>query len=356
MAKIKHIVQLFIMSHLFIFISCDKSNYRPGNKFLYSDMVISSSKHFLKEETDFSVYIEETISVFSKIEALTVADSENLFLLSTFGEIIKINNKGKPLLKIESYGQGPGEMMMPLDIKVRNNKLYIMDIGNNKIVIYNLSGSWLNDVVIHDVNLKTFEVNSNENIIVPVLSFLKNSKIPLFIIYNDKGEVVDKISKNNFIKEDIIQTPPRLLLFLTPNSYLLLVFEIQGVFYLFNFEGELVSKFDIHGGPEWKQSVEFEKRLEKNSKYGKSWPHRVENVSFDSNGNIYATWGGNFKGQKSIIMIYDSEGCFVGRLYGNEDFPYAPTCFELENDSTAWIYSREMYTFAKCKIAYRKNE
>jgi len=323
----------------------------PGYDALVGDMILADAKHFLSNESKLSRYIEETESVFSRLDKIEFdKNSKSVFLLSTFGEIIKIDQHGNPLLKIEVHGQGPGEMTLPMDIKIRNNKLYVLDNGNNKVLIFDLFGKWEKDVVFHDLLALTFEVDSLGLIIIPKIILQKDSSEPLFICFNEQGQVVREISKNSYIDEDVVSIPTRPILSMTPNSNLLLTLKVQGRFYLFNLKGELLQIFSIQSGPEWSQSIEREEDMAKHSKYGKGWPHRVVNVAFNSCGNIFATWGGKFKGRNSIVMIYDHEGNFIGRLFGNDKFPYPPTCFTLENDSIAWLFGSHAYLLARCKI------
>ncbi len=347
---------LINLTLLTLFFSCDQNpqyeKKQPGNKAMAGDMILADSENLLDDETKLSRYIEETESVFSRLDKIEFdKNSKTVFLLSTQGEIIKIDQHGNPLLKIKTHGKGPGEMTLPMEIKVRNNKLYVLDNGSNKVLIFDLFGKWEKDVVFHDLLALTFEVDSSGLIIIPKIFFQKESSEPLFIFFNEQGQVVREISKNSYIDEDVVATPMRPILSMTPNSNLLLTFKIQGRFYLFNLNGELLQTFSIQGGPEWTQSEEQEKELAKDPILGgHSWPHRVVDISFNSCGNIFASWGGKFRGRNSIIMIYDREGHFIGRLFGNDQFPYPPTCFTLENDSIAWLHSSEKYMFARCKI------
>lgn len=337
------------------FFACDwefrEDKKRPGNKPLAGDRVLADCEFYLNEESALSGYLEETESDLSFLRKIAIEKaSQTIFLLSNFGEIYKIDRDGKPLLKIESQGQGPGEMALPFDMKIRHNQLYVHDQGNNKILIFDLNGNWIKDVVIHDLLVQSFEVDPELRLIIPKIDLAKNTELPLFVFYNEAGQVVQEISKNRDLEEDFSTIPIRPILTLLPNSNLLLTFKIQGRCYLFAPDGSLLQRFSIQGGPEWSQSVEFEKEMEKNSKYGKSYPWRVENVDFDSQGNIYASWGGKFKDKPSIVMIYDQTGNFLGRLFGNANFPYPPTCFALESDSVIWLHSQEKYTFGRCKI------
>jgi len=337
-----------------ITLSCAKKvnnpNKQPGNDTLAGDLVIDESKFFLSGESKLSEYIEETESVFSSFRKIEIEKtSKNVFLLSNYGEIYKMDINGNPLFKIQAHGQGPGEMAFPIDIKVRNKKLYVQDEENNKILIFDLNGNWIKDVVIHDLVVQSFEVDRESHLIIPKVERKKNSDTPLFVFYNDEGQVVHKISKNSDLEEDFSTIPIRPILSLSPNFNLLLTFKIQGRFYLFAPDGALLQIFSIQGGPEWSQSVERQKIIDKETN-GRSWPWRVENVGFDSHGNIYATWGGSFKDKKSIVMIYNQHGNFIGRLFGNDWFPFPPTCFAIESDSIFWIHSFEKFLLARVKI------
>ncbi|MBN1466388.1 hypothetical protein JXA02_11535, partial [candidate division KSB1 bacterium] len=278
------------------------------------------------------------------------------FILNDYGEILIISQAGTPSRFFASYGQGPAEMTSPSILQVRNRKLYVLDRGTNKIVLYDLDGEWIKDIVIRDVLALSFDVDEGGNIYIPRLvpHFLGNEDIPLLHVYSPDGILLTALAQNAIVQKDLLNIPTTPLICLTKECNIVLGLNIQGIFYLLSSSGELTQRFDIRGGAEWRESRQFQRVLDKQFGHGNSWRNRVENLALDSRGEIYATFGGKFKRERTLAMIFNERGEFVGRLFGNDELPFAPTCFQLANDSTVWIYSHEKEYLGVCKIDKRK--
>ncbi len=72
-------------------------------------------------------------------------EDEDLYIVdSKYGTILKVNMKtGKLIKTISSKGQGPGELEMPVQIIVKNNKLYVLDAGWRGIKVFDKDGKYI---------------------------------------------------------------------------------------------------------------------------------------------------------------------------------------------------------------------
>ncbi|RPH94003.1 MAG: hypothetical protein EHM72_15900 [Calditrichaeota bacterium] len=326
----------------------------PGNHWSAQDVVIKSTTNYLQMVDTYN-YRHPDLAEYTNMRSFVVDDSGHFFILDRYSQVAKFNGQGEQIAAFQHNGQGPGEIQDAHLMKLRHQQIYIMDIGNNKLLVLDLSCQWLYDIVLNDLQILSFEVDEQGDILVPHLipkTFINPENAALFFRYDKSGKLIGKIADNRDISEDLEDMPYQPLLLITPERNILLGFKVLGVFYLFDNQGSLLQKFSICDGAEYKQSMkrlEYERRLHK----GGVWFHLVENIDVDSKGNIYATFGGKFKGKRTLAMIYQPSGQFSARFFGNHEIPFAPTCFQLENDSTAWIFSREKELFARCVFAKR---
>ncbi|MBN1561421.1 6-bladed beta-propeller [candidate division KSB1 bacterium] len=336
----------------------DVDPHSPANRYLAGDMILVERENLLAAQSSLSLFCDENWCDFTSVRDIAVSESQTIFILNDYGEILIMNEAGTPQRFFESYGQGPGEMISPTVIKVRDQTLYVLDSGSNKFVLFDLDGTWMKDIVIHDILVTAFAVDDEGLIYIPRLvpRFLGNGEMALLHVYNEEGDLLKALAQNSVVQNDLLNIPTTPLICLAKDADIVLGLNIQGVFYLFTREGEFRQRFHIRRGAEWRESVRFQRALDKQFGHGNSWRNRVENMSVDSRGTIYATFGGEFKKQRTLALIYDDRGQFIGRLFGNAGLPFAPTCFQLATDSTAWIYSREQEFLGMCKMRRRKDD
>ena len=119
-----------------------------------------------------------------------------------------------------------------------------------------------------------------------------------------------------------------------------------------------MTTFDVRSGQEWRESLEFEKAFESDEALRHGRLIRIKDITFDSKGNIYTPWGGNFKRKRTIAMKFSTSGKFLGRIFGNKDLFDPPMLFQLIEDSTAWIFDMDeegATRLVTCNIKSRKD-
>lgn len=349
-------LRILIIIIITIFMGCGnkENNNKPDNLFHTGDKTIKIVNEYLQEDSALSsVLFNNNISLTDAIDIAVVPKDSALFILNWQGDIVKINSRGEFLFSIQPQGQGPGELMRATEIKVRGEILYIADLDQNKIATYTLDGIPVYDILFTDLKLHTFEFYENGEIVLPnPVKEIHGGK--MFHVYDKKGNKVRSFGDNSILHRgrDLYETPPDFRLNKTPVGNLVFTIIVTGEFYLFDGKsGEFLKKFSIQNGPEWEESMAMQE-IAAQSKFGAGFPLRVENVNVDSEGNVIITWGNEFRGEETIAMIFDSTGTFKGRVFADTQglIPFTPTIMKLENDSTAWFYSRERYVLARARL------
>lgn len=325
-------------------LACHSPANLPGSKFTPCDKIITRSDQLFPESDRTGSSINEVLPEIDEIAY--DQQTKRLFILGLSDELIFFDSCMVLINRISSHGQGPGEMTNPRILRCSHDRVYVSDNSSNKICVFDQLGHWITDVIIRDRLIESYDVDYQKRLVVPEYRPLEHSPDSIFNCYAQDGEVMQKMGTVSFALEDLGPVDP--ILKIAPNQELILGFQTHGRFYRFDSSGTLLSQFSIQGGPEWKESIAFEERLEKQTKIGKSWPVRINIINFDSHGNIWNDWGGDFKGKKTIATIFSPDGAFIGRLFNSEAFPYPPTTWALETDSTIIVYTNMTEQFYRC--------
>lgn len=144
-------IAIFVLIH--VFSGCKdtekstKNNYKHLTINLYESTV---------EEVLSTIKRIEFIPLETKPEALIgsiqkiIANSDYFYLLDVFSakSVFVFNRAGKHIETIDTNGKGPGEFVTPWDMSVDpyNEKLIIVDPGNQKILKYSLEGEFEDEV------------------------------------------------------------------------------------------------------------------------------------------------------------------------------------------------------------------
>jgi len=172
-----------------LFVSCSKEK-----KYIVTE--IDGVKVFYNKKsstTNIGVHLKELFSIpgnpknpnatFSNATLLAINEKEDIFILDTKScKVIKFDKTGKFITAFGRRGLGPGETQYPSGIACINNRVYIADQSNRKIIVLDYNGKYI----------KTIKSKSGmpDNFIAS-----KDSKF-IGIVYGyrrDKGKEIDEL-------------------------------------------------------------------------------------------------------------------------------------------------------------------
>jgi hypothetical protein len=135
--------------------------------------MIEKNEIFIKRMTDIE-WVDDS---------LYLLDAEN-------GQVVEVNMlKAEKVRTISRKGQGPGELMYPDRIRVRNKKIFVLDSGNRALKIFDISGNFIGQFKAAAFNnphfYRAFDVNQKDEIYFPDPD---KSKGMLVGVYNLSGE------------------------------------------------------------------------------------------------------------------------------------------------------------------------
>ncbi len=108
------------------------------------DPIYAEDVFQLEEDLAITTPDDEDIA-FQNLNYLVVDDTENIYVSdSKAGHILVFNKSGEFVRKIGKRGQGPGEMIFPLEIQILGQKeLFVNDTGQAKVHFFTLDGDFL---------------------------------------------------------------------------------------------------------------------------------------------------------------------------------------------------------------------
>ena len=164
---------LCVAIFLCLFNSC---NISRDNRKNISKIEIDSEKKSEKSVLNVSRFIildDDEDAIFSDLSKV-MCDGERIFILDgNLSTIHVFSMSGKQLGKIDNIGQGPGEYVRLRDFDVKDNKIYLYDDMNRRILCYNLSDY-------------KYEESVQTSFFARAFSLLENGNI-LFVLPKDQG-------------------------------------------------------------------------------------------------------------------------------------------------------------------------
>jgi len=118
--------------------------------------------------------------------------------LSSSNTVLLFNKDGKFARSIGSRGQGPGEynLISNVAIDYKNNRLFILSYGPNKIICYHLDGKFLKESRLNHVSSGSdYDININNDELLLACFFSVDGQNTKKIVYrmNDNLQITDSI-------------------------------------------------------------------------------------------------------------------------------------------------------------------
>ncbi len=176
------------------------------------------------------------------------ADGYFYFLDSKFGTVFKVEEKtGKLVKTISSKGQGPFELQNATALRVKNNKIFVLDGGFNGIKIFDTEGNNLNEIKLNVViSWRSIDVNDKEEIF---LGRVDTEKKTLVSVFNAKGENLRSIVPVKKLKKDNQ---------LSPHWYYNIRLDKSGNIYVLFYLLRKLAKYSSKGSLIWEKPIKNE--------------------------------------------------------------------------------------------------
>lgn len=160
---------LLVVLSFFLFQS-DSEEY---TRVAYS---ISEFREYIPERVE-EVFVSPQCATFYKDE-LYVADFKR-------NEVFAVTKNWSSARLVAKDGKGPGEVTGPQHIRVVNDLIYVLDLGNQRIQLLDLQGRFLKSFQVRLFTWRNFAVNSKGNIFIS-----RAAKDGLVAEYDPEGKLI----------------------------------------------------------------------------------------------------------------------------------------------------------------------
>ena len=94
-------------------------------------------------------------------------DDSELFIVDMGNSrVVKLNKKFSLIWELGKKGQGPGEFIRPDVLRIHKNNIFVSDLGNNRISIFDSSGAFISSLNF-PFRIRDFLVTSDDKIYIP---------------------------------------------------------------------------------------------------------------------------------------------------------------------------------------------
>jgi len=263
--------------------------------------------------------VEEEYNYFIKITSLCVDDG-NDFYVADSGQyrIYKFNHRGKFLYSFGSRGQGQGEFIGSIWIAAGNDgKLYIIDDGNRRLIVFSVSGRFIKQFPIISVSRDTPCVNSNGDI---------------YLLSSSEMKIIDVFSKHMKLKKSLLEmkyhldfpyvSPPKKTFLrvkrpsifnvkklIIENDNLLIFFNNSHKTVICDNKNNILKTFKINH-PRFVK--DYKARIKNIIEKG-GWLNSIGSIVADSSGYLYFSYFNASLGIPEILR-YGKDGTFIDTL------------------------------------------
>ena len=275
----------------------------------------------LSKPVEFGKMLDKNNVFLKMCLSFDAADGYFYFLDSKFGTVFKVEEKtGKLVKTISSKGQGPFELQNATSMRVKNNKIFVLDGGFNGIKIFDTEGNNLNEIKLNVViSWRSIDVNDKEEIF---LGRVDTEKKTLVSVFNAKGENLRSIVP---VKKGVKINQ------LSPHWYYHIRLDKSGNVYVLFYLMRKLAKYSSKGNLIWEKSIKNE-ILDRYPNNDRVWRGSEKTVSLQmSVHNLDTTPGNNvvighigggcmFSGNgelKKLISFEDDSGLIHFRVLGD---------------------------------------
>lgn len=221
--------------------------------------------------TSNKVYCEITESIeeypdssfFSSISLMEYSGGKLYILDEKRGDIVCLNENLKKMEYVSRHGEAPYEVVMPITFSVKNDTVYIVDLGTRSMKKY-YKGLFIDNFSLSNANENRFSINESHIFLSATTDTTSYLKIPLD--NPSQQRATGGVTKESTPKRTIMLNQKHILY---SNGTIYSVSGNYPYIHTYNTNGKLTNTFDISSIPVIKNALEYAKSLpyQENSYY-----------------------------------------------------------------------------------------
>lgn len=269
--------------------------------------VLPVKKVILKKDSDYLERLLNNNIYFKKIRDIDNDLNHIYFLDGERSQVFQVDFASAKLVNtFFRRGQGPSELMTPYSLKVKNQKIFVLDSGFNGIKIMDMDGKLVNEFRVKGMmGERKFDVNDKNEIFIPEY----NSVLSTYIsVYDLNGRLLRSIGKLDKKKRRLPLNRIHYILRLDGNGNIILLFTVTRELFKLNPKGVVI----------WYAKVSNEildKYSENNVKLGENDTIHTSYAIFDLN---IVKSNQIFIGHASGGCIYNDRGELTDLIYSEK--------------------------------------
>ncbi len=152
----------------------------------------------LKNPIKFDRELGKNKVFFKWCDYFDIADGYFYFLESQYSMVFKVERgTGKLAKTISSRGEGPSELKSPVSIRVRNQKIFVLDKGFNGVKVFDTDGNTVKEFKFDFVmGFRNIDVNEKEEIFLGRVDRKNNTMVQVYNINGKKLRSLIPFEKN----------------------------------------------------------------------------------------------------------------------------------------------------------------
>jgi len=171
-------------------------------------------------------------------------EERNIYIADYHGNtVLKYSPDGKLLKEIGGEGQGPGEFIHPFSLCYDNGKLYITDVINSRLQIFDKTGNYLSSFKI--ITFPGSIAYAQDELFGITISRFSNEEEYLIFVYNKKGRLLRKFGKYLDLVPNLSPFVSKALIKIFRNRVYVL-YHYYPILKIFDLNGKLLQKIDFN--------------------------------------------------------------------------------------------------------------
>jgi hypothetical protein len=278
------------------------------------------------------------------LKNLRTDSQDNLYAIDThLNQVVSFDSSGKFRFQFIETGQGPGEMIKPFHMQIYDDTLWISDLNQQKICLFNTEGEYLSEIKIQNGSTFSF-AKENDHI-------YSSSKVidKILIIQSLKSNTEKFALSNDILKQgrDLYETRELLFGFIPNLNKLVLFQSLLGTITVVDPLGfNIILQYDILNNGLVGFGKGYLDKRQKIKVMGKDGPVKPYNTYFSETFiNDQELWAALFIQEKDLcllgIKLNIKDQIVITPIVCNYKFSYTPSIAPFNQSNSIFIYNEK---------------